>query len=519
MIVTPQSNLQIMRGIPWTNDGKHTRYFTSLSNQNTYMQEHVIGTLQFSDCSYIREQNVLRVPVKADDLYNCNYLRYMNNGFGSKWFYAFITDVKYVNTETSEISFEIDQYQTWWFDAELGSCYVEREHVDDDTIGKHIVDEGLGTGDVVPMVTYNRFWTYANPQTPETPNKDKGMTLMLQIKPTLIGEFCKNQNPFEYDDNQIVPHTEERDAPVDYNQLNTDLKVGTFTGAEFNKGYMFPYELRHNDIPITLDDLYLNHDIKRPSFFQWSPSIYKLQDKGYTPKNNKLFTYPYTYLLVTSSDGHKRTYKWENTLTGYVTFRLDGCGLNIPSCSLMPYNYYMTSDNRLDDVPISEFPEVSLGQYDSFSAKNLFTGLAKIIGDVATQNAGNLAGDIIGGAIGIATDTTDKDFATVGNSTLIKKEMIGYSFYVMGIYGQNAKVIDDYLTRFGYKVNTIKIPALTSRKRWNFVKTRECELHAKSGHGVPTEALQKIQDMFNAGVTLWHVDDVGNFSGDNGIVS
>ena len=97
--------------------------------------------------------------------------------------------------------------------------------------------------------------------------------------------------------------------------------------------------------------------------------------------------------------------------------------------------------------------------------------------------------------------------------------MVGYSFFVMGIHGQNAKIIDDYLTRFGYKVNCIKVPELHSRKRWNYVKCKECEFSAKNNKGVPTGALQRLQDMFNAGITLWHVNDVGNFTGDNGTLS
>ena len=83
----------------------------------------------------------------------------------------------------------------------------------------------------------------------------------------------------------------------------------------------------------------------------------------------------------------------------------------------------------------------------------------------------------------------------------------------MGITGENAQAIDNYLTRFGYKVNVIKVPELTSRKYWNYVKTRECEI----GGNAPAETLKKIQEIFNAGVTLWHIDNVGSFSDDNPI--
>lgn len=56
----------------------------------------------------------MRVEKKAEDLYDCNYLAFQNTSFGSKWFYAFITSVEYVNNITSEITFEIDVLQTYF---------------------------------------------------------------------------------------------------------------------------------------------------------------------------------------------------------------------------------------------------------------------------------------------------------------------------------------------------------------------------------------------------------------------
>lgn len=520
MIVTPQSRLCIMRGIPWTNDYKHTRFFISESQQNTYMTSMQVR--EFSNFTYIREQNVIRVPASADDLYNCNYLRYMNNGFGTKWFYAFITSIKYVNTETAEISFEIDYFQTWWFNVNLGHCYVEREHVADDTIGRHLVEEDIGTGEIVPQIVHSRYWKYNSQSQTDFA---KGMDIVVQVKPTLLGSFARNQTPFNYMNNQIVPNYKTKSQPIDAGDLNDDLMVGTLTGAEIGDAYMFPYELKvlADESVVYISDELVNNNIKRPDSFMYSKSIKTDLNPSYTPKNNKLFTYPYTYLYVQSSDGNSKKFKWENTKEGYVTFDLRGCAYNVPSCSLMPHNYMHADTQRLDDVPINNFPKVSLGQFDQLNPKNIVSNVMGITGSIAgAVTSGNPLGAISNTAqafTGLAMDTTDKDFATNGNSTLLKSNMFGYVFYVMGIHGQNAKVIDDYLTRFGYKVNVIKVPELTSRKRWNYVKTKECEIHAKSNNGAPTDALQKIQDMFNAGVTLWHVNDVGNFDGDNGIVS
>lgn len=512
MIVAPQSRLCIMRGIPWTNDYKHTRLFNNESQQNTYMIEKTVR--EFGNFTYIREQNVIRIPANAEDLYNCNYLRYMNETFGVKWFYAFITDVKFVNPETAEISFEIDEFQTWWFNVNVGHCYVEREHVADDTIGLHVVDEGLGTGELTPQIVYERYWK-KDPFSHES--KDAGYDLVVQAKPTLLGDFL-GEDPFDWQEKQIVPLTYRIADPSDANALNTWVKQVTLTGYEIGDAYMIPEEFytQSDEVDLTKSEM-IGHGLERPTSFDWNASI---RDRlPYVPKNNKLFTYPYTKLVVTNSEGNKQEYRWENTPEGVVTFKLIANIFNNPSCSLLATNYYDKSGQRFNDLPINEFPKVALTQYGNLAPKNLVNSISRIGGAFIT--GGGFAGsqEVINGVTGLATDTGDRNVYTAGDNMLLNARMIGYVFYVMSITAQNAKVIDDYLTRFGYKVNTIKVPELTSRKRWNFVKTKECEIHAKSNNGAPTSALQRIQDAFNSGITLWHVNDVGDFDGDNGIVS
>ena len=517
MVVTPQSVVQIFKDVPWTNDYKHTRYFNSKADELTYFESKIFKS--FTNFTYVREQNVIRIPANADEIYGSNYLRYMNATFGDKWFYAFITDVKYVNNETVELAFEIDLFITWRFELDFHPCYVEREHVNSDKIGEHIIEEDIGTGEIVPQVKYNRFWKYSDD--PDRTDYEKGMDLMLQVKPTLVGQFAANQSPFEVYGNQVIPATKSfiRYLPsTDNNALTkqniTDyLTSASFTGAEVGDGYMFPYEVKTSAF-VNIGDLGTQHNIKRPSSYPYSRSIYDSHNPAYEPHNNKLLTYPYTYLFVTSSDGNKKIFKWENTPDGYVSFEIIGCAYNVPSCLLKPVNYAYGVDELLDGVPLNEFPKISLGQYDSFSAKNLLQTGTRMASSLLSGNALGFLSETANAFTGLFFDTPDKDFKTVGNSTLAKEEMVGYTFYVMGIHGQNAKVIDDYLTRFGYKVNVIKTPNRIGRKYWNYVKTKECEL----GGNVPNDALKKIQEMFNSGITLWHVNDVGNFRNSNPIV-
>ena len=63
-----------------------------------------------------------------------------------------------------------------------------------------------------------------------------------------------------------------------------------------------------------------------------------------------------------------------------------------------------------------------------------------------------------------------------------------------------ARQIDSYFTMFGYKVNSLKVPEIHSRRNWNYVKTVDCNF---SGD-IPGDDLVKIRNMFNTGFTIWH---------------
>ena len=70
----------------------------------------------------------------------------------------------------------------------------------------------------------------------------------------------------------------------------------------------------------------------------------------------------------------------------------------------------------------------------------------------------------------------------------------------MSVKSEYAKIIDDYFTMYGYKVNSLKIPNITGRTYWNYVKTIGCNFEGN----IPQGDLNEIKNMFNRGITLWH---------------
>ena len=66
-----------------------------------------------------------------------------------------------------------------------------------------------------------------------------------------------------------------------------------------------------------------------------------------------------------------------------------------------------------------------------------------------------------------------------------------------------------------YKINEVKIPNLTGRSNWNYVKTIDCNIIAN----VPQVDLQEIKSLFDNGITLWHkTSNFLDYSQNNNIV-
>jgi hypothetical protein len=63
-----------------------------------------------------------------------------------------------------------------------------------------------------------------------------------------------------------------------------------------------------------------------------------------------------------------------------------------------------------------------------------------------------------------------------------------------------AVMIDSFFSMFGYKVNEVKVPNITGRSNWNFVKTKQCNVLGN----IPQEDLDEIKAMFDSGITIWH---------------
>lgn len=146
MAITPQTEIRLLK-VPFQLDNKNQLTFKDKETQTNYFTS--LENIEINRASYQRKDNILNFPMHIDKIINYNYVMYKNNNYGNKWFYAFISDMKYENDNLTYITIKTDVFQTWQFDIIYRKMFVEREHVISDKIGEHTIPEGLETGELI----------------------------------------------------------------------------------------------------------------------------------------------------------------------------------------------------------------------------------------------------------------------------------------------------------------------------------------------------------------------------------
>ena len=91
-----------------------------------------------------------------------------------------------------------------------------------------------------------------------------------------------------------------------------------------------------------------------------------------------------------------------------------------------------------------------------------------------------------------------------------------FIFYHYSIKPEFARVIDDFFTRFGYQTNKVKVPNITGRTYWNYIKIGTSE-ELVNGN-IPNNYVIEINGIAETGTTIWHNhDNIGNYSLNNTI--
>ena len=513
--ITPHTNLYLLKNpnnlsrqnqLTFSNATAQYNYFVGLTNK-----------LYVDNFTYQRKDYVIRYPLCIDDILDYNYCMYQNQNYGTKWFYAYIKNMRYVNDNMTEITIETDVYQTFMFDITFKASFVEREHVNNDTVGAHTIPEGLETGDYICNATDSLVFN--------------DNVYMMQVSEWVNGTkvYATNINGIWMSGGFYVSD----------NITNMVNIMAAYTKEGVIKNmYIVPRYLIASGI--TQGELQLN-SVATPIFVSKTVTQQTSIDT-YVPKNNKLYVYPYNYLLETNNNGSSVILKYE-LFSGTPSFSIGGCATVGGSIISIPTNYKEGLEPNM--LIAGKFPTCSWAEdpYTNWLTMNgvniggiklnasekgyVGGGLMTALG-VAQLLGGNIVGGMtMAQGLGQIANTMQETYRHSlipdsfqgninGGDYLTAANKNGFYFYKMSIKKEMAESIDKYFSMYGYKVNIVKIPNITGRTNWNFVKTIGANIEGL----IPEFYLDEIKSMFDAGITLWHNPSTFlDYSQNNTIVS
>ena len=523
---------------PLENDGKNQLTFSDRRSQTNYFNTRIIRST--SNYTYIRQDESISVDIPIDQIINCNYLFYRNNRFTDRYYYCFITDIKYLSENSTLISFTTDVFQTWQFDINYKRCFVEREHVNDDTIGIHTVPEGLETGEYI-INSVNEFDDRANDTFICMGCSEVPSNFPVNVNNRRYGGIYSGLVYIIFDNatdcsKMIKAYDKEAKADAIYSifLIPTSLSFSN----EWHTASLGDQTDIKFAIPVFTDSA---TSMVNEKTININTSL-----NGYTPKNNKLLCYPFNYLYITNNNGSDCIYNYEDFINNTPIFNVDGIITTGCSIKLYPINYKKYQNSNLSwknsqfnyGMVGSKYPTCSWlsDSYTNWLTENAInlgvsgvSNISQIIaGGIATATGAGAGAGIPMLASGLAGITSQ--ISSLYQHSLIPEQargntnsgdvtcasdMMGFVYYQMSIKSEYAKIIDDYFSMFGYKVNSLKKPNITGRRNWNYVKT----IDANFDGAFPQRDMEKIKNMFNSGITLWHnPSTIYDYSQDNSII-
>lgn len=539
MQIQPNSVIKLCSGVPIDSSYKDTIYFASRSAQKSYFESKVSKTMDKASFQRINgQQGVVRMSANAESIYNCNYMMFQNTNYGSKWFYAFITNIVYVNDKVSNVYFSVDVMQTWFlFDCTLKECFVEREHSITDVIGDNLVHENVELGDYVSS-SFEQF---------TTSETTAGSTNI--IAPLSIVVACT----FNKDYTDI--------AGGYYSNLYSGLNFITFennsTGAQACSEWL-------SNVPSAKYDGIVAMFLMPTNFISdvnggnrsYTSTIQKLiinmfGTDGYQIKNNKLYTYPYNFLYLTNFQGSYADLHYEYFSDSVCNFTIVGDMSCNPEILIIPNNYKGVAANYDEKMTLQGYPQLGWST-DSFKAW-LAQSATSVIGnaistsmfDSSYANRTAIPGRYIPSAMGevgtgVNISSTPNPLAltlTAGHVANAVQNIAYHSALPQQAHGSNngsilsaiglmtigvmkkhireeyARIIDDYFTAYGYATHRVKIPNISVRPHWTYTKTIGSNVVSKT---CSNNDVTLINTIFDNGITFWkNASEIGNYSLDN----
>ncbi|ASU04151.1 tail protein [Bacillus phage KonjoTrouble] len=589
MAVVPLSgsNVFFKKGVPFSNDNKHTRWFDNINDQFSYFSSrptvHAMDEVKFVENN---GKNYIGADAGIDSLRDVNYIMFQNTQYNNKWFYAFVTQLKRKTSSMTEVYFEIDVLQTWRFEMTMLSSFVVREHCPlwnpDGTPVINTIDEGLNYGTEYETVNVHhhipnsgiRFLVIACKKAVHGTNKDK-------VLPSLVGVG----QPFSY---YVVPFV-DKDVVVNATIQGESHRMSTlidtlaslykddkmtnnivtmfiteqtglkYTTAENEAGYGINFSSDGQVVEYAESDgakmVYVS-DCKQ---FSTKNTFIGSKYDGYrSVKESKLLMYPYTVLTLDDMQGNRRDFKNEYISRPDITLTAKGSlgTSNKVSYSIAGYN--MDINSPMHQFMLDEWGIQNINPNDVSIITELISAyiqgnknqLHNQVDQITLNGTANVGQSLLGAGTSLASGSyagvASSGIGAVkgaGNSVLQLQAISAKIDDIMNVpptinkMGTNTsydvgngfngvflikkqikpeyqKKLEDFFKLYGYKKNEVKVPNLHTRQNWNYVQTKDVNIIGDFN----TEDLNELKAIFDGGITLWHTNDVGNYTLSNEVI-
>lgn len=367
MIANISTTIEIFDNLSYPLDNSHVRWFDSLTSQTTFFDNRSKAQTLHNQ-KYLRVDDYdfeLTIRGNVRDSQKWGYARIKNlYESNDKWYYVFITKVKYVDDSSVKLFMSIDFFQTYLFEMRFLQSFVERQHQplyqSSGLPFLNTIDEGLDYGKEYQVVS-----TY--------PLKKQNYFYLVIISSKVIGEYIGIPNlnyvgiptsvytyiiPYQFS----TSHTSDNGIKIQGSQLlytptlsqllNTlksdedivnsilSLYVTTYTGIQIgdciNNGIL---DLKNNasegqklnglyantfKVKNVEDDMYILY-VNDRRFFEDS-IISNVNKYNNVPnyKESKLKLYPYTIATITDLKGNQIDLKPELITGLYLTSYIRG---------------------------------------------------------------------------------------------------------------------------------------------------------------------------------------------------
>ena len=388
---TPQSKIYLLKGleIDAMNNTFWGAFDTPEKQFNFFINnyDHIV----FENYTYQRKDGTVVVPGVYDDLRLYNYLIYQNGNTGNKakWIYCFITSLGYLNDNATSISFETDVIQTWRFEIESNfmESYIAYEHR----------PQYYDTGDGVHRPCINTQPENLEIGTDLISDKQYLMTANNLTSFAVIGMTCDMSGTDSFTNPQLGTPSQINYYILPFNRNNgadiTTLKIGSVSGQTVTisglseildairkneklvgkcvsivvtnsipglvvedgqiviKRNCFSGEQQGNYLILTYKAKVMNDMFSNDLSAYQETRVYNIPEFiGFT-QFTKLYTYPYSYLLISDNNGTTKIFKnelWQDMKNAQFIY------IGSPNSSkinIVPLNYKVTkSDENYSDL-------------------------------------------------------------------------------------------------------------------------------------------------------------------------